>query len=53
MQVVWARRGGRWSVPLRPNTSGGEKGSGYSFPHWEAGKGQASQGSGPQLDDRT
>jgi len=27
-----------------------EKGSGYSFPHWEACKGRASDGSGPQSD---
>jgi len=37
-------------VPLRPNTCDGEKGSGYSFPHWEAVKGRASERSGPQSD---
>jgi len=40
----------RWSVPLRPNRSGCEKESGYSLPHWEAGKWQASSGFGPQSD---
>ena len=29
-------------MPVRPNRSGGEKGSGCSFPHWEAGKRRAS-----------
>ena len=29
-------------MPLRTNTSGGEKGSRCSIPHWESGKGQAS-----------
>jgi len=38
-------------VSLRPNRSGCEKGSGYRFQHWEAaGKGQASEGPGPQSD---
>ena len=29
-------------MPLRPSTGGCEKGSGFSLPHWEAGKGRAS-----------
>ena len=31
-------------MPLRPNMSGCEKGSGYRLTHWEASKGQAVMG---------
>jgi len=37
-------------VPLQPNTSDCEKGSGDRLPHWEADKGRASEGSGPPSD---
>ena len=39
-------------MPFRPNTSGGEKRSGYIFPHWEAIKGRASYGSRSGLKPR-
>jgi len=39
-------------VSLWPISGGCEKGSGYILPHWEAGKGRAPEGSGPQSDLR-